>query len=355
MWKHMGDGPEKFNKIMTLKQLLDSLPFEEIAPFIRKYDRRNTLASYKQHFDYLRHLEPAAGTAGEARVGYWEDLDWAEDVEKDKSDDGGGRLFAGDLEGDCWESSLARTLAIDEEVTESPAEIAACCLWHTSFYGFLPEDTGETFVKFHVSKARARYHLSKFRDIIPSRSEMLSVPSFHQTVRREMRIHRRYKGTKLDRDLPGMRGLGQRKWRYWKRWEINNLYFRRIEMDSEYIETVLERGTDAINPPAGEEFGRLFRANHVSILSCETLSYNAADRLGYFRDLVEKYGMLEEATRLPNSFVCVSASPEHPLSDAETEEIRSLVTSGHGGEHRIWTKSDGSCGEDLRVDIAYYG
>ena len=181
------------------------------------------------------------------------------------------------------------------------------------------------------------------------------MPSFHQTVRREMRIHRRYKGTKLDRDLPVMRGLGQRKWRFWKRWEINNLYFRRIEMDSEYIESVLERGTDAINPPAREEFDRLFRANHVSIHTCETLSYNAADRLGYFRDLVVKYGMLEEETRLPHSFVCVSASPEHPLTDAETEEIRFLVTSGHGGEHRIWTKSDGSCGEDLRVDIAYYG
>ena len=340
---------------MTLKQLLDSLPFEEIASFIRKYDRRNTLASYKQHFDYLCHLEPAVGTAGEARVGYWKDLDWAEGVEKDKSEEGGGRLFAGDLEGDCWKSSLARTLTIDKEVTESPAEIAACCLWHTSFYGFLPEDTGETFVKFRVDKERAKRHVSKFRDIIPSRREMLSVPSFHQTVRREMKIHRRYKGTKLDRDLPGMKELGQRRWRFWKRWEINNLYFRRIEMNSGYIESVLECGTNAINPPAREEFSRLFRANHVSIHSCETLSYNAADRLGYFRDLVVKYGMLEEATRLPDSFICVSASPEHPLTAEEVAEIGTLVTSGHGGEHRIWTKSDGACGEDLRVDIAYYG
>lgn len=337
---------------MTLKQLLDSLPFEEIAPFIRKYDRRNTLASYKQHFDYLRHLEPAAGTAAEARVGYWEDLDRAEGVEKDKSEDGGGRLFAGDLEGDCWESSLARTLVIDGEVTESPAEIAACCLWHTSFYGFLPEECSETFRNFHEGKGKSGYYYAKYRDIIPSRREMQSVPSFRRAIRRRTRLHRKYTNEEA---FPWREGNPMRRWRYWKRVEINEEYFRRMKMNAEFIEDILERGTDAINPPAREEFGRLFRANHVSIHTCETLSYNAADRLGYFRDLVVKYGMLEEETRLPHSFVCVSASPEHPLTAEEAAEIGALVTSGRGGEHRIWTKSDGSCGEDLRVDIAYYG
>ncbi len=29
-----------------------------IAPFIGKYDDRNPLASFKQHFDYLGHLAP---------------------------------------------------------------------------------------------------------------------------------------------------------------------------------------------------------------------------------------------------------------------------------------------------------
>ncbi len=38
----------------------------------------------------------------------------------------------------------------------------------------------------------------------------------------------------------------------------------------------------------------------------------------------------------------------------EISEAESLVTSGHGGEHRIVIKSDVSLGEELRVDIAYY-
>lgn len=47
---------------MTLKQLLDSLTFDEIAPCIlnryKNYDVRGLLALYKQHFDYLRSLVP---------------------------------------------------------------------------------------------------------------------------------------------------------------------------------------------------------------------------------------------------------------------------------------------------------
>ncbi len=333
---------------MTLKQLLDSLTFDEIAPFIDLEGGRNNLAVFKQHFDYLRHLTPAEGDAGEVSVGYWKDPD----LEDDKSDEEGGKtLFAGSLEGDYWESSLAKEIVLDEGVTASPAEIAGCCLWHTSFYGFLPEDVNDTFISWHEGKERTKYYVEKFRDILPSRREMLSVPSFHQTIRREMRLHRKYRSPKEFKDLFGG---DTRKWRSWKRYEINSEYGRRIKMNAEFIENVLERGTVVTDPPAREEFGRLFRANHVSIHRCDTFAYDAAGRLEYLRELVGKYGLLKENSCLPHSFVCISASPEHPLTMDETGEIVALVTAGHGGEHRICIKSDASCGEELRVDIAYY-
>ena len=47
---------------MTLKELLDSLSFDEIAPFLIRhytYDYApGDLVPYKQHFDYLRSLTP---------------------------------------------------------------------------------------------------------------------------------------------------------------------------------------------------------------------------------------------------------------------------------------------------------
>ncbi len=338
---------------MTFKQLLDSLPFEKIAPFVAKYDDgMNPAARYKQHFDFLRHLTPAQGVTGEVSVNYWKDPASEEDTTGDEGRDGGERrLSAFPLEGDLWTSSLAKTLVIDSKVTESLAEIAACCLWHTSFYGFLPAERTETFRSFHEGKKKSGYYYAKYRDIIPSRKEIQSVPSFHQKIRRRMRLHRKYTNEEA---FPWREGDPMRRWRYWKRVEINKEYFKRMDMNAEFIEDILERGTAAINPPAQEEFGRLFRANHVSLHRCETLAYSAAGRIDYLRELVVKYGMLKEKMCLPNSFVCISVSPEHSLTDGEVAEIGALVTSGHSGEHRVWAKADGTCGEDLRVDIAYY-
>ena len=52
----------KNNCIMTLKELLDPLSFDEIAPYlIRHYTcdyAPGDLVPYKQHFDYLRSLTP---------------------------------------------------------------------------------------------------------------------------------------------------------------------------------------------------------------------------------------------------------------------------------------------------------
>ncbi len=362
---------------MTLKQLLDSLSFDEIAPFIDLEGGKNTLAPFKQHFDYLRHLTPEEGESGEVSVGYWEDPDLEDsdledqnsddsdseapdsedpDLEDGEGEDGDGKqLFAGALEGDCWESCLAKEIVLDEGVTASPAEIAGCCLWHTSYYGFLPEEVGETVRNWHKGKDTTQYYIRKFKDILPTRGQMQSVPSFHQAVRRKIRFHRKHRSNTEIREFGDLFGGNFRKWRYWKRHVINAEYARRIDINAEFIENVLERGTGITNPPAREEFGRLFRANHVSIHRCDTLAYYVAGRLDYLRELVGKYGLLKENGCLPDSFVCISASPEHPLTADETAEIGALVTSGHCGVHRIWTKSDAARGEDLRVDIAYYG
>ncbi len=337
---------------MTLKQLLDSLTFDEIAPFIDLEDGRNCLAAFKQHFDYLRHLTPAEGVTGEVSVGYWEDPELGDDGIDENED--GHRLFAESLEGDCWESCLAKEIVLEDGVTASPAEIAGCCLWHTSFYGFLPEEVTDTFNSWHEGRGMTQYYRNKFRDILPTRREMLSVPSFHQAIRRAMRVHRKYRSSEELRGIRELFGSDTRKWRYWKRHEINSEYSKRIKIDAEFIENVLERGTAVTEPPAREEFGRLFRANHVSIHRCDTFAYDAAGRLEYLRNLIGKYGLLDGSTHLPDSFVCISASPAHPLTVEETAEIESIVTSGHTGELRVWTKVDESCGEELRVDIAYY-
>lgn len=101
---------------MTLKELLDSLSFDEIAPYliIRHYTR-----------DYA----------------------------------------SGDL----------------------VAEIAACCLWHTSFWGYLPYQREESFRKITTDNLKlictAKFYKNKFSEIIPSKREMMQIPSFRNEIR----------------------------------------------------------------------------------------------------------------------------------------------------------------------------
>lgn len=170
---------------MTLKELLDSLSFDEIAPFLIRhytYYAPGDLVPYKQHFDYLRSLTPTCQELIENKIV--------------RISLGKHKLNAYPLEGDDWEDSLAKELVLDKDVKASPAEIAACCLWHTSFWGFLPYQREETFRKIITDDPRlirtAKFYKNKFSEIIPSKREMMQIPSFRNKIRSDMKNVRKH-------------------------------------------------------------------------------------------------------------------------------------------------------------------
>ncbi len=128
---------------MTYQELLKQVPFEDIVkPYKRMYpDWWDSLDSLKQHYDILLSLVPAKLPKNErtAHIKY-DKTDWYADDEQQTEDQRHWSLFAGaDLEFYEWEKVVAKELIIDDEVTESLAEIAACCLWHSSFDGYTLE------------------------------------------------------------------------------------------------------------------------------------------------------------------------------------------------------------------------
>ena len=76
-------------------------------------------------------------------------------------------------------------------VKASHAEIAACCLWHTSFWGYLPYQREESFRKIITDDPRlirtAKFYKNKFSEIIPSKREMMQIPSFRNKIRSDMK------------------------------------------------------------------------------------------------------------------------------------------------------------------------
>lgn len=59
----------------------------------------------------------------------------------------------------------------------------------------------------------------------------------------------------------------------------------------------------------------LYRANHVSILRLESYAFDASKRFDYIKELVEKYGAMNDITRYANCIICVSFSSAHPLHE----------------------------------------
>ena len=208
---------------MTLKELLDSLSFDEIAPYlIRHYTcdyALGDLVPYKQHFDYLRSFTPTNRELIENK--------------KVRISLGKHKLNAYPLEGDDWEDSLAKELVLDKDVKASHAEIAACCLWHTSFWGYLPYQREESFRKIITDDPRlirtAKFYKNKFSEIIPSKREMMQIPSFRNKIRSDMKSVRKNHSKKNGKKGKLFRFNRKRLWRSWKRDLINHEYDKRIK------------------------------------------------------------------------------------------------------------------------------
>ena len=124
---------------MTFKELLDSVRFEDVAPHIvRMYpDMEQSLGWYKIHFDMLRLMQPVFHKDANDKVCHITMKDWEDGI--------GRHLDAYPMEGDLWEHSLTKELVIAQDVKATNEELAACCLWHTSFYGFIEKQVDERF------------------------------------------------------------------------------------------------------------------------------------------------------------------------------------------------------------------
>ena len=83
---------------------------------------------------------------------------------------------------------MAKELIIEPDVKASLAEIAMCCLWHTSFYGFTEDQVDDRFesLDFYaedtldsdITRLRAKRIIRAVEGKIPSVKEYMKIPAF---------------------------------------------------------------------------------------------------------------------------------------------------------------------------------
>ena len=335
---------------MTVKQLLDSLSFDEIAPYITKHyqgweDAESVLGNYKQHYDYQRHLvptDPGQTERMELHIGYYTGRN-------------GTRLGAFSCDGELWEDTLSREVVIDKKVKEGNAEIAACIMLEMSSYAPYQQyefyDNPSDSIKNR--KARVSAYKEKFAKVIPSEKDIMAIPSFHNEVRSELK------------DVFWTKIIGRTK-RIWltkrirrgrKRHMIRHILFDRILFISTFIEDILERGQNIGETPSLQELGILYHSNHLARKRLVSTAFNATKRFDYLKELIVKYHAMAVIRKWmsehSNSFICMSASSEYPVTEKE-KTLAKILTEGLSGKHQLCIKVDESCGEELRIDIAVY-
>lgn len=331
---------------MTYSELLHSVSFDEIMPYMEKYHgHTRCTAHYKMHYDMLRLLTPhreeddnvtAAITNAEL------DYDWEVP-----------HLDGYPLEGDLWEVSLAKELIIAPDVDATPAEIAMCCLWHTSFFGFTREQVDELNEKdeYYIrdlldtdiirdKATRLTRLIEEAGGKVPSKSEMF------QFFRKDYRtVLARIKKTNLQ--MPGIKN--PKKIKKAKR-RISDRYYReRIASIGTFIKACLPVQCDGVSIT---DLCKLFYSPHLNFFKYQSYAGNYQERTSWMMDLIAKYNALDDGV-LPNAIVCLAVNPEYPFAESE-HALLNQIAALCPGKMTYMIRADEHLGQELRMNIAFY-
>ena len=101
---------------------------------------------------------------------------------------------------------------------------------------------------------------------------------------------------------------------------------------------------------------RLFLSNHFAHYSYQTYAGSAADRGRWMMELIEKYDAFcgSNGGIRPNVMMLVTVSPEHPFSDSD-RQLTDMIARMCSGRTTLLLKHDDRLGEELQLNVAFYG
>ena len=333
---------------MTFKELLNSVTFEEVAPcLLHMYpDAEGNLKWYKIHFDMLRLMTPKHHDDANSDVCHISMSKWDEDSEP--------HLDAHPMEGDYWEHSLTKEIVIDPEVKATNAEIAACCIWHTSFYGFVREQSQESLRFDEVdldikdrwddsiyNKVKAKRYFSIIRrngGHVPSMRELA------QSKKKEL-IRR----SKEDFWCISSSMNKIKKKRMFRR-EFRGLYYERMAAISRFIVQAIPALSDERNNMSLDQLCGLFQSD---LFSPETIMSYADENTNGVKYLCELLEMEDINTRLDRMVVVLTTGEWHQELTEDEQHLCKLLI-GNCKSSDILVATDPSLGRQVRIDYATF-
>lgn len=305
---------------MTYKELLHSVTFQEVKPHLVNMDpeAKDNLGWFKLHYDMLKLMCPKYHEDANGNVCRIAIKDW---------DDGTGpHLDAFPMEGDLWEHSLTKEIVLDSNVHASYAEIAACCLWHTSFYGFVQGQqkmwlSGDYKTKAERIKSTILSqggHVPSKRALLPSKKQELI-----ERAKEEFWVGKK-KANKTKRK------------RLFRQAFMEQYYERMVAIGSFIVKVLLALSMEA-NSLTINQLCQLFVSSKFGSVTIPSFADETTDAISYMVDILSQYDMLSHAD---NAIVYLSAGyrwDESPVFHSKVNELlktvagQVLTTEGNKG------------------------
>lgn len=290
---------------MTYKELLHCVSFQEVEPHLVNMDSeaKGSLGWFKLHYDMLKLMCPKYHEDANENVCRIAIKDW---------DDGTGpHLDAFPMEGDLWEHSLTKEIVLDSNVHASHAEIAACCLWHTSFYGFVQGQQKMWVSGDYKTKAeRIKSTILSQGGHVPSKRELL--PSKKQELIERAK----------EEFWVGNKKANKTKRKCLFRHAFMEQYYERMVDIGSFIVKVLPALSMEANPLTIDQLCKLFVSGSFRSVTIPSFADEATDAIRYMVDLLSQYDMLPHAD---NAIVYLSIGHEWDESPVFHSHVNELL------------------------------
>ena len=332
---------------MILQDYLKSVEFIKVAEAFKKMypDDIHMLSFLKCHYDILCHTEPIYdenANSQECRISLYYD----EIINKTY-------LSAYPLEGDKWSASLCKEVIIEPEVIATKEEIVACCLWHTSFYGYTEEQLVETAKDFSVYRDKTELEISQFEldnslaELKRIGCETISLPSYESV-----------KGI--------VKRRANRTYANWKRKHINkrvrNRLFRKEFLKTayyQYLNSIARFIIDIWTPDAEnltlEEICKISGSKRFASYSYNSYSYGKCDGFDYLKELIFNFNGFDKDYIFSNVTIClIKPFNNLNLSALEKDLCQAIYSLCPHGINKTVVKSNAILGEETKIIVGFY-
>ena len=332
---------------MILQDYIKSVEFIKVAGAFKKMypDDIHMLPFLKCHYDILCHTEPVYdknANSQECRISLYYD----EIVNKTY-------LSAYPLEGDKWSASLCKEVIIDPEVIATKEEIVACCLWHTSFYGYTEEQLAETAKDFSVYRDKTDIEISQF-ELDNSLAELkrigcrtISLPSYEAVkgiVKR--RSNRTYDNRKRKHINKRIRN------RLFRKEFLKTAYYQYLNSIARFIVDIYTPNTDNLTL---KEICKIFGSKRFVAYSYKSYSYEKCDSPDYLKELIFNFNGFDKDYIFSNVTICLVKPVNNlNLSDKEKDLCQAIYSLCPYGTNKTVVKSDINLGVETKIIVGFY-